>query len=96
MSNEDDAKCCFCRHGMYRGMRCKIAFRQRTDRGYVYCDVSVPVESCDHCGAKRWGETAEDAINEAVRREYGRIAGDDSGWPALVTGAVGGHSLEPA
>ncbi len=73
MASGSDKACWFCRRGTYRDVFSRVRFRQQTDRGYIYCDVSIPVEACDGCGVRQWNAAAEVMIEEAVRREYGRI-----------------------
>jgi hypothetical protein len=73
MASGNDKACWFCRRGTCRDVFSQVRFRQRTDRGYIYCDVSVPVEACDGCGVRQWSAAAEVMIEEAVRSEYGRI-----------------------
>ena len=51
----------------------EIAFKQQTDKGYIFCRVTIPMDICDHCGLKTWDEGAEAIINEAVRKKYERL-----------------------
>lgn len=48
----------------------ELAFRQWTDRGYVHCRVSIPMDVCTKCGFRSWDDTAESVVEDAVRREY--------------------------
>ena len=71
MSDLDDRlQCAFCRKGHIFTRNQQIAFRQWTDRGYVHCQVEVPVGVCDHCSSEHWNQEAEAIIDDAVRREY--------------------------
>jgi hypothetical protein len=60
--------CDFCKQGQVITRNEKISFHQKTNRGYVFCEVVVPVGNCDRCGAKTWDEAAEAIIEDAVRR----------------------------
>jgi len=51
----------------------EIAFHQWTDKGYVFCRLTVPLGVCDTCGSRNWNEDVEAAIEEAVRREYDKL-----------------------
>ena len=74
MSNSRDADICdICRQGRIASSSQELAFHQWTDRGYVFCRVSIPVATCDRCGARSWDEAAEGLIEDAVRIEYGKL-----------------------
>src|SRR5262245_13524780 len=66
--------CDFCQFGRVTRHDRHIAFRQRTDRGYVSCSVTVPLGVCDRCGSSHWNKEAEVIVDEAVRREYEKRA----------------------
>jgi hypothetical protein len=51
-----------------------LAFHQWTDRGYVFCRVTIPMGTCDLCNAKSWDEAAESVIEEAVRKAYDQLS----------------------
>ena len=51
----------------------QLAFRQKTDKGYVFCELAVSVNVCTRCGFTGWDDAAEAAIERAVRRQYGRL-----------------------
>ena len=74
MANVDEGRreeaCNFCRQGRVIARHEEIAFRQMTDKGYVYCRVTVPVGRCNRCGAGSIGEDATRIMDEAVRRAY--------------------------
>ena len=59
--------CELCRRGRKIRRNEELAFNQWTDRGYVSCRVTIPISTCDHCGAKSWDEAAE-AMLEGWRR----------------------------
>lgn len=48
----------------------ELAFYQWTDRGYVFCKVTIPMDVCPQCGARNWDEEAEAVIEQAVRTAY--------------------------
>jgi hypothetical protein len=51
-----------------------LEFRQWTDRGYVFCKVQIPIDTCDGCGSRTWSEAAEAVIDRAVRQEYDKLS----------------------
>ena len=52
----------------------ELAFNQWTDRGYVSCRVTIAVSTCGYCKTRSWDETAEAAIEEAVRKAYDQLS----------------------
>ena len=70
VNEEEGGGCPFCKGGHLRPRIEEIAFRQWTDKGYLFCRLSVPSEICDSCGARIWGEETETLIAQAVQREY--------------------------
>jgi hypothetical protein len=74
MSDSNDAqRCDFCRRGEVIRRNQQLAFRQWTDKGYVFCRAEVPVGICDRCGARHWNADAEAIVEDAVRRAYERL-----------------------
>jgi len=61
----------------HRGRKIKrdeeLLFHQQTDRGDVSCSVTIPISTCDHCGAKSWDEAAEAMLEAAVRKACDRL-----------------------
>jgi hypothetical protein len=51
----------------------QLSFGQWTTKGYVFCRVTVPVLTCDRCGARTWDETTEAAIEDAVKQEVDKL-----------------------
>lgn len=49
-----------------------MVFHQWTNRGYVSFNVTLPVGTCERCGAKSWDETAETMIEQAFQQEYNK------------------------
>jgi hypothetical protein len=70
---QDGERCPFCKKGQLRERVDEIAFHQWTDKGYVFCRLTVPLGVCDTCGSRNWNEDVEAAIEEAVRREYDKL-----------------------
>jgi hypothetical protein len=52
----------------------ELAFHQWTDRGYVFCRVTIPIDTCDRCKARSWHEAAESVIEAAVRNAYDQLS----------------------
>jgi hypothetical protein len=71
--SDEDNLCPFCKQGRVIKRQQEIAFHQSTDKGYVFCRVTIPVSVCDHCGSMTWTREAEATIDEAVRREYDKL-----------------------
>jgi C4-type Zn-finger protein len=65
--------CPFCKKGHFRIRPEAIAFHQWTDKGYVFCRLTVTLGICDNCGWRDWDESMEAMIDEAVRREYDKL-----------------------
>ena len=72
-TSPDIEQCIFCKTGRISRKDQEIAFKQRTAKGYVFCRVRIPMDHCDQCGLKSWDCDAEAIIDDAVRREYGKI-----------------------
>jgi hypothetical protein len=68
----DTDRCECCEQGKVIKRNEVLGFRQWTSRGYVSCNVQIPVWTCDRCGAKSWDEAAEGLIEQAVRQEHGK------------------------
>jgi hypothetical protein len=60
--------CPFCEEGRVIFRPEKVAFRQHTEGGYVQCEVTVPVGTCEGCGARIVDERAEAIMDVAARR----------------------------
>ena len=71
--SEYDELCAFCGQGKVIKRTEEMAFHQETDRGSVFCRVTIPMGICDRCGAKSWDAAAETIIDEAVRREFDKL-----------------------
>ena len=69
----DIDRCLFCKIGRIVKADQEIAFKQHTKKGYVFCHVTVPIETCEDCGLKSWDRDAEALIENAVRQEYDRL-----------------------
>jgi hypothetical protein len=75
---DDLQQCDFCKKGRVITRKQQLAFRQRTDRGYVHCRAEVPIGLCDRCGSKHWNQEAEAIVVEVVRREYEKLPHRDA------------------
>jgi hypothetical protein len=51
----------------------QLAFRQKTDKGYVFCQLTIAMNLCTECGFAEWDDVAEAAIERAVRQQYERL-----------------------
>ena len=74
VTSQDAQRCTFCKAGNTLRSDQTIAFRQCTDKGYIYCRVTLPMDICNDCGLKSWDDVAEAIIADAVRREYEKIS----------------------
>ena len=50
--------------------RRQLAFRQTSDKGYVYCQVTISLNVCIRVGFASWDDAAEVAIERAVRQQH--------------------------
>jgi hypothetical protein len=73
-ADEEGGICSFCGAERVFTRNERLEFRQRTDRGYVFCKVMIPIATCDCCGSKTWSGSAEAAIEQAVRQEYDKLS----------------------
>lgn len=48
----------------------QLAFRQTTDKGYVYCQLTISLKICIRYGFASWDDAAEVAIEHAVRQQH--------------------------
>jgi hypothetical protein len=65
--------CAICKKGGLIAEDRELTFRQRTDKGYVFCRVTISMDICTQCGFKSWGDLAEAIIEDAVRQEYAKL-----------------------
>jgi hypothetical protein len=74
MTRRDDSDVCpFCKRGSMLGEARQLAFRQKTDKGYVFCQLTISMNVCRRCGFTGWDDAAEAAIECAVRRQYATL-----------------------
>jgi hypothetical protein len=71
-SRNEHLICVFCRGRLITENR-QLAFRQSTNKGDVFCRVSIIMDICTRCGFKSWGNLAETIIEDAVRQEYDKL-----------------------
>ena len=63
MPSRDESELCpLCKRGSMVGGNRQLAFRQKTDKGYVFCRVTIPMNICDVCGFMSWDDSAEATI----------------------------------
>ena len=55
----------------------QFRFSQRTNRGTVRCEVSLPIGHCDTCGSVRLEDEVEALIEEGVLMVLSRIRSDN-------------------
>ncbi len=73
MSKNEVGLCELCKRGRIVRRIEAISFQQWTDKGYVFCQASIPMTVCAHCGSRSWEDAAERIIEEAVQREYKKL-----------------------
>jgi hypothetical protein len=74
MSDRHEAqRCDFCKIGSLFKSNQELSFKEWTDKGYVFCCITIPVSVCDQCYSKSWDEDVEKAIRDAVRLEYEKL-----------------------
>ena len=74
MTEDNDVPVChFCRKGRLIMKMEEIAFQQWSDKGYVRCSVTVPVGTCENCGAKSFSEGVDALFDQAFEREYNNL-----------------------
>lgn len=69
----ENLRCPLCKRGICATEDRELAFVQLTDKGKVFCRVTIPIDVCTRCGFKSWGDLAESLVEEAVRREYDKL-----------------------
>jgi hypothetical protein len=75
MADKENGDICeLCHRGRKNKRNEELLFHQRTDRGDVSCHVTIPISTCDQCGAKSWDEAAEARIEAAVRKAYDQLS----------------------
>jgi len=75
MSSRNASEICpLCKRGNIVGEDRQLAFRQKTDKGHVFCRVTISMNICKACGLTSWGDTAEAIIEDAVREQYAKLA----------------------
>jgi len=73
MTSAEPTICVMCGKGHVTTQQEGIAFRQWSDKGYIHCRVMIPIDVCDHCGARYSGDPEiEKTLDDAFRREYNK------------------------
>jgi hypothetical protein len=65
--------CIFCKQGHVTMQKGVVAFHQSTDKGDVFCQVTIQMTVCAQCGVKYWDNRAEAMLDEAVRQAYKKL-----------------------
>jgi len=74
MAAEDEPIVCeFCQKGHIIKRMQELAFRQWSDKGYVYCRVTTLTSTCDHCPVTSWDPGTDKILEEAFQREYDKL-----------------------
>jgi hypothetical protein len=76
--------CELCKKGKVIKSGKEMRFRQLTDKGYVYCRVTIWVGVCDHCGSRSFDQDDDKILDEAVRREYDKLPCEATKPPDFV------------
>jgi hypothetical protein len=72
VAEEEPVTCDICRKGRVIQRMEAMAFRQSSDKGYVRCDVTVLIGTCEACGAKSLDPGSTKVLDEAFKREYAK------------------------
>ena len=72
-AEEEPVTCDICRKGRVLKRMEAMAFRQSSDKGYVRCDVTVLIGTCEACGAKSLDPGSTKLLDEAFQREYAKL-----------------------
>jgi hypothetical protein len=71
--------CDFCHRDTVAWQTEQLRFRQRTNRGTVRCEVSLPIGRCEICGSVHLEDGAETLIEAGVLYAYIKVlSGEES------------------
>jgi len=71
MAPAERTVCVLCGKGHVIRQKRDVAFRQWSDKGYIHCRVTIPMDICDHCNASYSADPGIDKIlDDAFQREY--------------------------
>jgi hypothetical protein len=73
VAEEEPVTCDICRKGLVLKRMEAMAFRQSSDKGYVRCEVTVSIGTCEACGAKSLDPGSTKLLDEAFQREYAKL-----------------------
>ena len=73
VAEEEPVTCDICRKGLVLKRMEAMAFRQSSDKGYVRCEVTVLIGTCEACGAKSLDPGSTKLLDEAFQREYAKL-----------------------
>ena len=51
MASAERIVCVLCGKGHITRQKREVAFRQWSDKGYIHCRATIPIDICDHCHA---------------------------------------------
>jgi hypothetical protein len=72
-TEEEPIICEFCKKGSVAKRMEEMAFRQWSDKGYVYCRAMLLIGTCDNCNAKSLDSESDKIFDEAFQREYDKL-----------------------
>ena len=72
-ADDESGICALCKRGRVSKRMEQVEFRQMSNKGYVYCRVTVLIGTCDHCRARTTDDNAEELFDEAFKREYDKL-----------------------
>jgi hypothetical protein len=74
VAEDEPVICAFCKKGGVTSRLEAMAFRQRSDKGYLHCRVTILIGTCDNCHAKFPDPATDKILDEAVQREYEKLS----------------------
>ena len=63
-------RCDFCKSGRVTMHNKLISFRQRSERGDIFCQAEIPLGVCNRCGSQHWNQDAETIVEDAFQQSY--------------------------
>jgi hypothetical protein len=72
-AEEEPVTCDICRKGRVLKRMEAMAFRQSSDKGYVRCEVTVLIGTCEACGAKSLDPSSTRILDDAFQKEYAKL-----------------------
>ena len=76
MASAERIVCVLCGKGHITRQKRDVAFRQWSDKGYIHCRVTIPIDICDHCHANySW---TQESTRYLMMRFSGNMTNDES------------------